>query len=216
MDKMMEIPKDDNLLKTGTTGLALLFKGGVVIAADKQGSAGYVADKKADKVFMISKNIGMGISGLVSDAMNLVDVMKAELKLYKFDNAIEPTVKVAASLLRVILHGAYRRFFPYWTQLIIGGSDPTGEYLFSIDPSGGMTKDNYMVIGSGSLFALSKLEDGWKEGLSKDEARTLAIQALKLAISRDLYTGYGYNLYFITKDGFEKETVNLETVEVPQ
>ena len=213
MEKMVEMPKDDKLLKTGTTGLALLYDGGVIIAADKRVSAGYVVGKNAEKIHLLTDNIGMAISGLVSDAMSLVDVMRAELKLYKFDNALDPTVKVAASLLSVITHGAYRRYFPYWTSLIVGGADVTGSHLYSIDPSGAVADDNFMVIGSGSLFALSKLEDGWKEGLSKDEARTLAIQALKLAISRDLYTGDGFNIFFFSKDGSEKESVDLKLVE---
>ncbi|OLS19563.1 MAG: Proteasome subunit beta precursor [Candidatus Heimdallarchaeota archaeon LC_3] len=213
MEKMVEMPKDEKLLKTGTTGLALRYDGGVIIAADKRVSAGYIIGKNAEKIHLLTNNIGMAISGLVSDAMSLVDVMKAELKLYRFDNALEPTVKVAASLLGVITHGAYRRYFPYWTQLIVGGADITGPHLYNIDPSGAVSEDNFMVIGSGSLFALSKLDDGWKERLSKDDARRLTIQALKLAISRDLYTGDGFNIFFFTKDGSEKESVNLKTVE---
>ncbi|MFW9928100.1 MAG: proteasome subunit beta [Candidatus Thorarchaeota archaeon] len=213
MSKNQQLPNEEKFLKTGTTGLALRYKGGVVIAADKRVSAGYVVGKNAEKIHLITKNIGMAISGLVSDAMSLVDVMKAELKLYKFDNAMDPTVKVAASLLGAISHGAYRRYFPYYAQLIVGGADINGEHLYNIDPSGAVSEDNYLVIGSGSLFALSKLEDSWKENMTKEEAKQLAITALKLSISRDLYTGDGFNLFFITKDGAEKETVDLKLVE---
>ena len=71
-----------------------------------------------------------------------------------------------------------------------------------------------MVIGSGSLFALSKLEDSWKEGLTKEEAEKLAKQALKLAISRDLYTGDGMDFYIISKDGLEHKVVKLMDTEV--
>ncbi|MHA2103970.1 MAG: proteasome subunit beta [Candidatus Hodarchaeales archaeon] len=215
MEKMKEMPDDEKLMKTGTTGLAFKYKDGIIMIADKQGSTMYAAGKKEEKIFMLSKTVGMVISGLVSDAQNLVEVMKAELKLYKFDNAIDPTVKVASSLLSAILHSAYRRYFPYFVgNLIVGGVDISGIHLFTVGTDGSLVTDDYLVTGSGSLFALSKLEDSWKEGMNKEEAKQLAIQALKLAISRDLYTGEGYNLFFITEDGHEKESITLKQVEV--
>ena len=169
--------------------------------------------KIIEKVRMISKSIGIAISGLVSDAVNLSDIMKAELKLFKFDNGYEPSVKVAASLLGAICHSGYRGFQPYWVQLLVGGFDETGSHLYTVDPSGAVTPDNYAVIGSGSLFALSKIEDEWKENKTKEQARDLGIKALKLAMSRDLYTGDGIDLFFITKDGMEHTTLIFKDTE---
>lgn len=201
------------ILKTGTTCLALRFNGGVIIAADKRVSAGFRVGK-AKKIHMLTKEkddnlMGMAISGLVSDAMSLVDLMRSELKLYKFENGHPASTKVAATLLGVILHSGYRRYQPYWTQLIVAGQDSNGGSVYSVDPSGAVSKDNYVVIGSGSLFALSKIEDGWKEDLSKEDATALAIRAIKLAASRDLYTGDGIMLKVITKDGVETEDINF-------
>ena len=203
----------EQLIKTGTTGIAFLFKDGILIAADKRISAEYIVGKNIEKVRMISKSIGIAISGLVSDAVNLADIMKAELKLFKFDNGYEPSVKVAASLLGAICHSGYRGFQPYWVQLLVGGFDETGSHLYTVDPSGAVTPDNYAVIGSGSLFALSKIEDEWKENMTKEQARDLGIKALKLAMSRDLYTGDGIDLFFITKDGMEHTTLIFKDTE---
>jgi len=201
------------MLKTGTTCLALRFDGGVLIAADKRMSAGYRVGK-AKKIYMLTKDkednlMGLAISGLVSDAMSLVDLMRSELKLYKFENGLPASTKVAATLLGVICHSGYRRYQPYWTQLIVAGQDNNGGAVYSVDPSGAVTKDDYVVIGSGSLFALSKIEDGWKEGIAKEEAKKLAIRAIKLAASRDLYSGDGIMLKIITKDGVETEDIDF-------
>lgn len=204
----------ENFLKTGTTGLAIKFKDGIIIAADKRVSGGYVVKKDFDKIHMLNKTVGMAISGLVSDAMSLVDVMRAELQLYEYDNGVQPSVKTAAKLLGVICHSGYRSLQFYWVQLICGGVDESGGQLYSIDPSGAISENDYMAIGSGSLFALSKLEDGWKEELNKEEAEALSKQALKLAISRDLYTGDGMDFFTITKDGLEHKVVNLMETEV--
>ena len=208
------VKNENTLMKTGTTGLGLRYKDGVLIAADKRMSAGYVAGKNAEKIHALTKTIAMSISGLVSDAMNLVDVMRSELKIYQFENGYEPTVKVATSLLGLITHSAYRRYFPYYVQLIVGGVDSTGGHIYNIDPSGAVIEDNYTVVGSGSLFALSKLEDGYTDNLSKEQAKELAKKALSLAISRDLYTGDGMDFFFITKDGIERETIKLKPTEV--
>lgn len=212
----MQSMKDIEMLKSGTTCLALRFDGGVIIAADKRMSAGFRVGK-AKKIHMLTKDkgdnlMGLAISGLVSDAMSLVDVMRSELKLYKFENGYPASTKVAATLLGVILHSGYRRYQPYWTQLIVAGYDIFGDgkgSVFSVDPSGAVSKDDYVVIGSGSLFALSKIEDVWKEGLSKENAKSLAIRAIKLAASRDLYSGDGITLKVITKDGVETEDIDF-------
>ena len=209
---------DIEMLKTGTTCLALGFDGGVIIAADKRMSAGFRVGK-AKKIHMLTKEadenlMGLAISGLVSDAMSLVDLMRSELKLYKFENGHPASTKVAATLLGVICHSGYRRYQPYWTQLIVAGFDKNngGGSVFSVDPSGAVTKDDYVVIGSGSLFALSKLEDGWKKGMNKEDAKALAIRAIKLAASRDLYTGDGALVKVITADGVETEDMDFTPI----
>src|SRR3990172_6266143 len=210
----MNTQDNHQILKTGTTGLAFRYRDGVIVAADKRVTAGYIVGKNIEKIHMLQKNVGMAISGSVSDAMSLVDLLRAELKLYNYDHGYLASVKSTATLLGLICHNGFRSLMFYWVQLIVAGVDQDGSQLYSIDPSGAVNKDNYMVIGSGSLFSLSKIEDGWKEGMTKEEAKALAKQALSLSISRDLYTGDGMDFYFITKEGLQKETITLKLKEV--
>lgn len=207
---------EDKLMKTGTTCLALTFNGGVIMAADNRVSAGFRVGK-VTKINMLTKEpddnlMGMAIAGLASDGLSLVDLMRSELKLYKFENGYPATTKVAANLLGVILHSSYRRYQPYWSQLLVAGQDNNGGGVYTIDPSGAVSRDDYFSIGSGSLFALSKIEDGWRKDISKEDAKKLAIRAIKLAASRDLYSGDGIDVFVITKDGVEKEHIDLPNV----
>jgi proteasome beta subunit len=94
----------------------------------------------------------------------------------------------------------------------VAGVDHTGSHVYSMDMIGSTTDENYASSGSGSLFALSKLEDAWKQDMPKEEAKALAIRAIKLAAARDLYTGYGVDLLIITKDGVEKAGVDFPQV----
>lgn len=186
----------------GTTGLAMTFKNGVLLAADKRVSAGYlIASPNAQKLHMLTKNIGLGIAGMVSDAMALVDIMRAELKLYRLENNYEPTVKVAASLLTTILHNGYRSYQPWWTQLLVAGVDTTGGYVYSIDPSGAAMCENYAAIGSGTTFSLAILDNKFKEDLTEETALKIAEEALRGSIGRDLATGDGIDIYVIKKEG---------------
>jgi len=200
--------------KTGTTTLAMKYKDGIILASDRQATTYYKAGK-VQKIFMLTKDesfIGVSIAGSAGEAMSLVDVMKSELKLYKFENGYQASVKTAASLLSVILYNGYRRYQPYLVQFLVGGIDSAGSHVFSMDMIGSKIDENYASTGSGSLFALSKLEDGWKVDMSKEEAKTLAVRAIKLSANRDLYTGYGIDLLVLTKDGSERESIDFPTI----
>jgi proteasome beta subunit len=176
----------------GTTGLALKFAGGIIIAADRRASMGtFVASKHAKKVHKLNEFTGMGIAGLVSDAQSLIDLMKAELSLYELENGFRPTIRVAGSLLATVIHGGYRRYQPYWVQLLVGGVDRRGSHIFVLDPSGSMTEEEYFAIGSGTLLSIGVLEASWKPDMTKAKAKELAITALKTAIRRDTATGNG-------------------------
>lgn len=196
----------------GTTALGLRWNEGIVIGADRRVSAGtLIASKQGRKVHQIHKNIGMAIAGLVSDAMSLVELMRAELKIFELENEYQPTVKVAATLLGVILHGGYRRYFPYWVQLIVGGVDHTGPHVYFLDPSGAVSEESYFAIGSGSPLALGVMEDrlAKDESLTVEESLELAEKSLRSAIGRDAATGNGIDILAITEAGIEERKIEL-------
>lgn len=200
MQSPMSFAKEFKQMK-GTTGVALRFKDGAVVAADRRASMGtLVASKRAKKVHLIADHIGVGIAGLVSDAMMLVDLMKAELKLYELENGYKASVHVASSLLGTILYGGYRRYFPYWVQMLVAGIDKTGPHVYSLDLSGAVSEEDYFSIGSGSPMALGILEMDYSEDLSKDDAVALAKKALMSAIGRDTATGNGIDGIVFQKD----------------
>lgn len=194
-------------LVKGTTGLALKFANGIIIVADRRASMGtFVASKTAKKVHKLNEYTAMGIAGLVSDAQSLIDVMKAELRLYELENSFRPTIRVAGSLLATIIHGSYRRFQPYWVQLLVGGIDRRGSHIYVLDPSGSISEEDYFAIGSGTLLAIGVLEAMWKPDLTKAKAKELALTALKTAIGRDTATGNGIDgIIFSTKDEVAEE-----------
>ena len=97
-------------VKTGTTTLGLMCKDGIVLAADKRATSGYlIANKKFDKVVTITENIAVTVAGTVSDVQLLVKYLRDELKLKEIRTDRQTTVKEAANLLAHFVYNNIRK-----------------------------------------------------------------------------------------------------------
>jgi len=199
-------------LKTGTTTVGIKTKDGVILASERRATMGnIIAHTHVQKVFVISDNIGMTIAGLVGDAQLMVRFLQSEVALYSMKRGAPMSVGAAATLVaNVIRQGFY-------LGLIVGGYDMKGGHVFSIDGAGGCIEDNYVSVGSGSLFALGVLEGKYKEGMTEDEGVDLAISALNSAIRRDSASGDGMLISIINKKGTKElpeETIRTRAAEL--
>src|SRR3972149_6110499 len=139
LDEVIELAKMEKpeIRKTGTTTLGMVCKDGVVLAAEKKATMGYlVASKDTEKVYNLNDFIAMTIAGASGDAQTLVRYMKAEIKLFEVQNQRKIPVKSAATLLANILQNGRWTFLPYMVQLIIAGYDACGPSIFSLDAIG--------------------------------------------------------------------------------
>ena len=199
--------------KTGTTTVGLVCKDGVVLAAEKKSTMGYlVASKETKKIFPVDKHIAMTIAGASGDAQTLVRYMRAELKLFAIQNKRRISVRGAATLLANILHSGRWTFLPYMVQLIIAGMDSSGPAIFSLDAIGGSEEEKkFFSTGSGSPIALGVLEDSYKEGLNIKEGSAIALRAIRAAIERDIGSGgRAIDVATITERGIEISTHELK------
>ena len=186
----------------GTTTVGITCKDGVVFASERRASMGnLVAHKVAEKIFKIDDNIGATIAGSVAGAQNLMKLMRAEVSLYKLRNGEEMSINAAATVTSNIL-GAN----PAYVQILIGGFDSEGASIYSLDAAGGAVKDTFISTGSGSTFAYGVLEDRFHEDITTDEAVELALRSIKSATERDVYSGNGFLVATITKNGFKMFT----------
>ena len=189
--------------KKGTTTLGLVFKDGIVAAAEHRATMGtLIAHKVAKKIFKIDDHMLLTTAGLVGDAQLLARFLRVEAELYKLEREEEMPVKGAATLMANILN--QRKFYPYYVQLIIGGVDSTGPHIFSLDPAGGAIEDIYTTTGSGSPYVFGVLEDNYKENMELDEAINLAIRAMAAAMKRDAASGDGMDVVVITKKEYRE------------
>jgi proteasome beta subunit len=207
----MDTELKNSILKTGTTILGIVCKDGVVMAGDRQATLGerIVASKNTPKMVKINDYVVIAYAGGASDAQRLAKIIAAELRLKELRSKSRPTIKQAANLTASVTYSQIRQpsMIPNVVGSLIGGVNEDGSFeLYSIDPSGTVNKieDYDAGMGSGMVFVLGLLERQYKKDMSLKEGVELAQEAIKSSTQRDVGSGYGIDVFTITKDGIKK------------
>jgi proteasome beta subunit len=184
--------------ETGTTIVGLVAEDSVVMAADRRASLGgrVVSNKNVQKVEEIQPNAALTISGSVGGAQSFIRTLRAEANLYEVRRDEYMSIDALSTMASNLLRGG-----PYFIVVpLLGGVDDDGGHVFSLDPSGSSLSDHYSAQGSGMPYALGVLEQEYDQGLSTEEARTVAARAVESAVERDTASGNGIHIAEITRD----------------
>ncbi|MCK4647445.1 proteasome subunit beta [Candidatus Pacearchaeota archaeon] len=206
----MDAELKNSILKTGTTILGIVCKDGIVMAADRQVTAGnIVMNKNAPKVVQINDYLISSWTGGVADAQRLGKLIAAELKLKELRARAKPTIKQAANLAATITYSSIRQpsMIPNIVGTLVGGFNEDGSTeLYTIEPAGGVYKveDYDANFGSGMPYVLGLLERQYNKDISIKEGVELAKESLKSSTQRDVGSGYGIDIFTITKEGIKK------------
>ena len=196
---------DEKTLKTGTTTVGIVCKDGIVLAADKRATSGYlIAFKKFQKIVSITDSIAVTTAGTVSDVQLLIKYIKAELNLKRIRTGRENTVKEAANLLAMLVYNNIRKFsvIPGISHFLIAGKDDSGHYLYDLAPDGSIVEiDDFVSSGSGSVMSYGVLEGLYKKNITVEDGAKLGVQCINASIRRDIASGNGVDVATITKDG---------------
>ena len=186
----------------GTTTVGIKAKDGVVLCADMRASAGYfIANNNTMKIQQIDLHAGLTLAGGVADAQNIVDVLRYHSNLHRVDKQNSISIHSLARLCSLIFH--QNRGYPFMADILLGGYDSDGPELFNIDMFGSVEKKSYVTTGSGSPVAYGVLEDEHRDNLTLEDAKQIALRAVKAAIVRNIGTGDGINIATIDKNGFQ-------------
>lgn len=185
----------------GTTTVGIKAADGVVLCADMRASAGYfIANNNTMKIQQVDDHAGLTLAGGVADAQNIVDILRYHAGLHRIQRRRPIPVRSLARLTSLIFH--QNRGYPFIADILMAGYDDAGPALFNIDMFGSVEEKSYVTTGSGSPVAYGALENGYKDGLSVDDAKALAVEAVKAAIVRNIGTGDGINVALIDSGGF--------------
>jgi proteasome beta subunit len=198
--------------KTGTTTIGISTEEGVVVATDKRASLGgrFVSNKNVQKVEQIHPTAALTLVGSVGGAQSFIRTLRAEANLYEARRGKEMSIQALSTLA-----GNFARGGPFLAiNPILGGVDDEGSHVYSIDPAGGVMKDDYTVTGSGLTVAYGTLEDRYEKDMSLDEAQRVAGAGIKAAAERDTGSGNGIYVATVTHDGVDITDYDLDELDV--
>ena len=196
-----------DVAKTGTCTVGIVCKDGLILAADKRGSAGegLIMNKNAIKLFKLTDNIAVTVAGNVSDIQMVLKLAKAELQLKRIKTKKLPTVKEAANLLAAIVYQNIRKYSTIIgiSAFILGGKDSSGFALYDVYPDGTITEqDKFATTGAyGSIIGLGIMDNEWKPTITLEEGKKLALKVINTAIRRDATVGEGVLMTIVDKNG---------------
>ena len=191
---------EDKILH-GTTTVGIKAKDGVVLCADMRASAGYfIANNNTMKIQQLDAHAGMTMAGGVADAQNITDILRYHANIHRIQKQEPIPIKSLTRLTSLIFH--QNRGYPFIADILVGGFDKNGPALFNIDMFGSVEEKSYVTTGSGSPVAYGLLEEEYRADLTVEEAKVIALRAVKAAITRNIGTGDGINIAIIDKDGF--------------
>jgi len=191
----------------GATAVGITFDNGVVFASEKRIAYGnFLVSKTTKKTFQLTPNVGAACAGLVADMQILALQISALAKIRRMELKRDiPTNSIAKMLSNMMYE---RRFFPFLTQVIIGGviDKPS---IYTLDPLGSVLPDEYAAVGTGAETALGVLDPQFKEKMTETEAVELAKKAVKSATLRDSFSGDGIDFLVINKEGCKEFSEKL-------
>lgn len=202
------VDENKNIMKTGTTTVGIVCKDGIVLAADKRATAGYfIANKKTDKIELVTEDMAVTMAGTASDGQLLIKIAQSETRLRDIRMGRKSTVKEVANLFARMVYGNIRKMsmIPGISHFIMGGKDKEGFHVYEIFADGTISEiDDFISSGSGSVMAYGVLETLYKKDMSIDEGMKMAVKCINAAIQRDIASGDGIDIVTITKDGAKK------------
>jgi len=187
--------KAPKVTKTGTTICAVIWKDGVVLGADTRSTGGdIVANKNCEKLHYLAPNVYCAGAGTAADCDKTTSMISSQLELHRLNTGRQVRVVAANRLIKQMLF-RYQGYIG--THLIMGGVDVTGPHLYQIAAHGSTSKVPFATMGSGTLAAMSVLEQGWKPELEEEEAKQLVRNAIRAGIFNDMGSGSYVDLVVI-------------------
>ncbi len=191
----------------GATAVGITYDEGVVFASERRIAYGnFLVSKTTKKTFQITPKVGAACAGLVADMQILSLQIAALAKIRNMELKREIPPNSVAKMMSNMMYE--RRYFPLLTQVIVGGvvGKPA---IYTLDPLGSVLPDEYAAVGTGAEMALGVLDPQFKKNMTEQEAKDLAIKAIRSASLRDSFSGDGIDMLVINKKGSTMSTEKI-------
>jgi proteasome beta subunit len=203
-------------LPHGTTIVAAVCAGGVVMAGDRRVTAGnMIAQRDFEKVFRSDEFSCVGIAGAVGVAVDMVRLFQVELEHYEKLEDRSLSLEGKANRLAGLVKGNLGIAMQGLVAVpILAGYDEEARRgrIFSYTADGGRYEEQrFASIGSGSVFARGALKKLYRDDMPAEDVVLACMQALYDAADDDSATGgpdVSRRIFpvvaIVTADGFER------------
>jgi len=176
------------LVKRGAPIVGINSSEGAVLAGIEIETNPLALEENSKKIFKLDDHTGTAIAGLSPDARVLIKrarlICQSHRLTYDEPVDIETLTGDIGDLYQTYTQNAGVR--PFGVSMIIGGIDFTGVRIVSIDPSGSYRIYNANAVGRNNEKAKDRLKELYRKDLTLDEAKSVAIDALKSVSSQEL------------------------------
>ncbi|KAH8928412.1 N-terminal nucleophile aminohydrolase [Atractiella rhizophila] len=209
----------DPYSNNGGTILAISSKDFCVIASDTRQSEGYsIQTRYAPKCHKLTDKVVMAVNGFAADGNMLVRTVKQRLEWYQHTHNSLPSLASIARMVQTILYG--KRFFPYYSYVILGGIDRDGTGgVYSFDPVGSYERESCrsagaaqsliqpfldaLVMGKNQSDPSLVVKNGERANLPLERVLAIVTDAFTGATERHIEVGDGLEIYVVKTDGVE-------------
>ncbi|KAG4300935.1 hypothetical protein PCANB_002739 [Pneumocystis canis] len=216
-------PYDSN----GGLSIAIAGEDYVILAGDTRQVRSYsIQSRYQPRVFDIGDNLVVSACGFSGDCNDVMRVLRKRIMLYYNKHNRKLSVKSAARLIQTILYG--RRFFPYYSYIVIVGIDEEGKgAIYTFDPVGSYERVSYQAAGGSAslIFPLLDNQVGKKNQyetvngclqsctpapIPLDQAMKLIKDSYNSVAERHIEVGDGFQAFIVTRDGVHIEKYSLK------
>ncbi|OSD00362.1 proteasome endopeptidase complex beta subunit [Trametes coccinea BRFM310] len=202
---------------TGTSVIGIMFKDGVMLAADNLASYGSLARfKDIQRLHPVGSSTVLGASGDMSDFQALqaiLDDLTTDEFTYQDGHDLGPA-EVHEYLSRV-MYARRSKMDPLWNSLLVGGFRDGKRFLGYVDLLGTTYSAPSIATGYGAYIAIPLLRaavDGKEDTLTEDAARALLHECMRVLFYRDARSLDKYQLATVTADGVRiSDQIPIET-----
>jgi len=177
--KLFQVEYAKEAVKKGATSIGIIADKAVVLIAHKNITEPLLIPSSLQKIFRIDSFIGTTYSGLVSDGLHIIGLMRSKTQthrmIYDETESVETIAKeVSEEMQQATQYGGLR---PFGISLLIAGFDSKPR-LFEIEPAAAFYGYKADAIGAGKKVAEEILVKEYKENMSIDESIDLGLKII--------------------------------------
>ncbi|MEM3227725.1 MAG: archaeal proteasome endopeptidase complex subunit alpha [Candidatus Micrarchaeaceae archaeon] len=178
--RLFQVEYAKEAVRKGATSLGIVAEDSIVLVAHRNIAIPLAVPSTLQKIFRADSHIAVTYSGIVSDGLHMINVMRNKAQshrmIYDETESVETiTREIAEEIQMATQYGGMR---PYGISMLVGGID-SDRRLFEIEPDAAFLGYKAAAIGSGKKAAEEILVKEYKEGMSTKDAVDLGISIIR-------------------------------------